>query len=58
MLVPFLDAMVVARAARGDGTHHSKFSWYVQGDLWMLGLGLTARSEARSVICAMCHVLL
>jgi len=40
MLVPFLDAMVVARAARVVGTPHSKFSWYVQDVLWMVDRGL------------------
>jgi len=29
MLVPFLDAMVAARAVRVVGTPHSTFSWYV-----------------------------
>ena len=40
MLVPFLDAMVVARAARVVGTPHSTFSWYVQDVLWRLNHGL------------------
>ena len=40
MLVPFLDAMVVARAARVVGTPHSTFSWYVQDVLWRVNHGL------------------
>jgi len=40
MLVPFLDAMVVARAARVVGTPHSTFSWYVQDVLWRENHGL------------------
>jgi len=40
MLVPFLDAMVVARAARVVGTPHSTFSWYVQDVLWKMNHGL------------------
>ena len=39
MLVPFLDAMVVARAARVVGTPHSTFSWYVQDVLWRVNHG-------------------
>ena len=34
MLVPFLDAMVIARVARVVGTLHNTFSWYVQDVLW------------------------
>ena len=40
MLVPFLDAMVVAEAARVVGTPHSTFSWYVQDMLWRVNHGL------------------
>ena len=40
MLVPFLDAMVIARAARVVGTPHSTFSWYVQDVLWRVNRGL------------------
>ena len=40
MLVPFLDAMVVSRAARVVGTPHSTFSWYVQDVLWRVNHGL------------------
>lgn len=40
MLVPFLDAMVVARAARMVGTPHSTFSWYVRDVLWRVNHGL------------------
>jgi len=39
MLVPFLDAMVVARADRVVGTPHSTFSWYVQDVLWRVNHG-------------------
>jgi hypothetical protein len=39
MLVPFLDAMVVAKAARVVGTPHSTFSWYVQDVLWRVNHG-------------------
>ena len=40
VLVPFLDAMVVSRAARVVGTPHSTFSWYVQDVLWRVNHGL------------------
>ena len=40
MLVPFLDAMVVAKAARVVGTPHSTFSWYVQDVLWRVNHGM------------------
>jgi len=40
MLVPFLDAMVVSKAARVVGTPHSTFSWYVQDVLWRVNHGL------------------
>jgi len=48
MLVPFLDAMVVARAARVVGTPHSTFSWYVQDVLWRVnhGFDITERSSS------------
>ena len=48
MLLPFLDAMVVARAARVVGTPHSTFSWYVQDVLWRVnhGLDIEERSGA------------
>ena len=39
MLMPFLDAMVVSRAARVVGTPHSTFSWYVQDVLWRIHHG-------------------
>jgi hypothetical protein len=45
MLVPFLDAMVVARAARVVGTPHSTFSWYVQDVLWRLNHGLDIKER-------------
>ncbi|KAF9779825.1 hypothetical protein BJ322DRAFT_1146328 [Thelephora terrestris] len=40
MLVPFLDAMVIARAARLVVTPHSTFSWYVRDVLWRVNHGL------------------
>ena len=45
MLVPFLDAMVVARAARLVGTPRSTFSWYVQDVLWRVNRGLDIRER-------------
>ncbi|KAF9643899.1 hypothetical protein BDM02DRAFT_3103745 [Thelephora ganbajun] len=46
MLVPFLDAMVVARAARVVGTPHSTFSWYVQDVLWRVNHGLDIKERS------------
>ena len=48
MLVPFLDAMVVARAARVVGTPHSTFSWYVQDVLWKVNRGLDIKERNSS----------
>ena len=45
MLVPFLDAMVVARAARVVGTPRSTFSWYVQDILWRVNHGLDIKDR-------------
>jgi len=45
MLVPFLDAMVVARAVRVVGTPHSTFSWYVQDVLWRVNHGLDIKER-------------
>jgi hypothetical protein len=46
MLVPFLDAMVIARAARVVGTPHSTFSWYVQDVLWRVNHGLDIKERS------------
>jgi len=48
MLMPFLDAMVVARAARVVGTPHSTFSWYVQDVLWRVNHGLDIKERSNS----------
>jgi len=48
MLVPFLDEMVVARAARVVGTPHSTFSWYVQDVLWRANRGLDIKERSSS----------
>jgi len=48
MLMPFLDAMVVARAARIVGTPHSTFSWYVQDVLWRINHGLDIKERSNS----------
>ena len=48
MLVPFLDAMVLARAARVVGTPHSTFSWYVQDVLWRVNHGLDIKERGSS----------
>jgi len=48
MLMPFLDAMVVARAARVVGTLHSTFSWYVQDVLWRINHGLDIKERSNS----------
>ena len=48
MLMPFLDAMVVAKAARVVGTPHSTFSWYVQDVLWRLNRGLDIKERSSS----------
>ena len=46
VLVPFLDAMVVAKAARVVGTPHSTFSWYVQDVLWRVNHGLDIQERS------------
>jgi len=48
MLVPFLNAMVVAKAARVIGTPHSTFSWYVQDVLWKVNRGLDIKERNSS----------
>ena len=48
MLVPFLDAMVVARATRVVGTPHSTFSWYVQDVLWRINHGFEIKERGSS----------
>ena len=46
--MPFLDAMVVAKAARVVGTPHSTFSLYVQDVLWRLNRGLDIKERSSS----------
>ena len=48
MLAQFLDAIVVARAARVAGTPHSTFSWYVQDVLWRINHGFDIKERSSS----------
>ena len=48
MLAQFLDAMVVARAARVVGTPHSTFGWYVQDVLWRINHGFDIKERSSS----------